>query len=104
MQFCPKCQSLLVPYKLGQKTRLKCSNCNYIMKERSNLVMKEKIPPSEKIEVVDKKLEILPKTDAECPKCSNKNAYYWQIQTRSSDEAETTFYKCTKCDHTWRAY
>ncbi|PJB94591.1 transcription factor S, partial [Candidatus Pacearchaeota archaeon CG_4_9_14_0_8_um_filter_35_24] len=24
--------------------------------------------------------------------------------TRAADESETKFYRCTKCDHTWREY
>jgi len=60
--------------------------------------------PKEKIEVIDKKIEILPKVEQECPKCKNAHAYFWLLQTRSADEAETTFYKCTKCNYTWRTY
>ncbi|PIO07920.1 transcription factor S, partial [Candidatus Pacearchaeota archaeon CG10_big_fil_rev_8_21_14_0_10_35_219] len=31
-------------------------------------------------------------------------AYFWTMQTRAADESETKFYRCTKCDHTWREY
>jgi len=43
-------------------------------------------------------------TDAECPTCGHKRAYFMQIQTRSADEPMTTFYKCCnhECNHTWR--
>jgi hypothetical protein len=43
-------------------------------------------------------------TEAECPKCSHKRAYFMQIQTRSADEPMTTFYKCcnVKCNNQWR--
>tara|TARA_Y100000310_G_C20650818_1_gene799312 strand:- start:76 stop:345 length:270 start_codon:yes stop_codon:yes gene_type:complete len=40
----------------------------------------------------------------ECPKCANIGAYWWTEQTRSSDEPETQFFRCTKCKHTWREY
>ena len=40
----------------------------------------------------------------ECPKCGNMEAYAWQMQTRSADEGATTFYRCTKCGHSWREY
>ena len=57
-----------------------------------------------KIDVVDKKMETLPKTKEDCPKCKNHEAYYWLVQTRAADEAATRFFKCAKCSHTWRAY
>ena len=34
---------------------------------------------------------------ANAPDCTNDMAYFWSIQLRSSDEPETTFYKCTEC-------
>lgn len=49
-------------------------------------------------------LGAMPVTDAECPKCHNKKAYYWTAQTRAADEPETKFLKCQKCGHTWRDY
>ena len=61
------------------------------------------IEDKDKIEVVDKTIEVNPKVDIECPKCSNMKAYFWTLQTRAADEAETRFYKCTKCSHRWRA-
>jgi DNA-directed RNA polymerase III subunit RPC11 len=41
-------------------------------------------------------------SDANCPKCTNRRAYYQQLQIRSADEPMTTFYKCTECGHRWR--
>lgn len=46
----------------------------------------------------------LPATKAECSKCGNGQAYYWMMQTRSADEPSTRFYRCTKCNFTWREY
>ncbi|GAH37902.1 unnamed protein product, partial [marine sediment metagenome] len=39
-----------------------------------------------------------------CKKCGNEKAFFWTVQTRSGDEAETKFFKCTKCEFTWREY
>lgn len=62
-------------------------------------------PNSEVVEgVVDESREMLPMTDAECPKCKHPKAYFWTMQTRAGDEAETKFLKCEKCKHTWRDY
>ncbi|GAU98981.1 hypothetical protein RvY_10047 [Ramazzottius varieornatus] len=41
-------------------------------------------------------------TDATCPKCNHKRAYYTEMQTRSADEAATIFYKCMGCGNQWR--
>jgi DNA-directed RNA polymerase subunit M len=48
--------------------------------------------------------ESLPTINIECPKCNNNLAVWWMLQTRSADEATTQFYRCTKCNHTWRNY
>ncbi len=61
----------------------------------------------EKIVVVGKKerkLSTMPKTKILCEKCSNNEAFWWMVQTRSIDESMTQFYRCTKCGHTWRNY
>jgi len=44
-----------------------------------------------------------PITDTEvCSKCGNNQARWWIIQTDSADEPSTQFFRCTKCNHTWR--
>jgi len=102
--FCPRCQSILIPKKIGKKTQMTCS-CGYKEKNKVTLIMEEKVEnKGKKIEVVDKKVETLPKTKEDCPKCRNHEAYYWLVQTRAADEAATRFFKCSKCSHTWRAY
>ena len=40
----------------------------------------------------------------DCEKCHNKEGVSWTFQPRSADEPETKFYRCTKCNHTWRDY
>ena len=84
---------------------MSCS-CGYKEKNKESLVIREETKETreDKIEVVDKKIETLPKTKEECHKCKNMVAYYWDVQTRSADEAPTRFFRCTKCNHTWRAY
>jgi len=44
-----------------------------------------------------------PITDTDgCPECGNIQAYWWIVQTDSGDEPSTQFFRCTKCNHTWR--
>jgi DNA-directed RNA polymerase subunit M len=69
------------------------------------LVVSEKVEKAERIAVVKSSDDdVHPIIEIKCPKCGNKKAYFWTMQTRASDESETKFYKCTKCKHTWRVY
>lgn len=45
-----------------------------------------------------------PTIKIECEKCDNTEAVWWMLQTRSADEPTTQFYRCTKCEYTWRDY
>ena len=104
--FCEKCGSILMPAKHGGKSRMRCPRCKFSIAKKEKITIKEKVKlkKEDQIEVVDKKIETLPKTKEECPKCHHDEAYYWVVQTRSADEAATQFFKCTKCMHTWRSY
>ena len=103
--FCPKCGSILMPKKEGGKKVLSCS-CGYKNKDTQQARIKvEKIEKVREVEVIDKEaMETLPIMKVDCPECGNKNARFWLVQTRASDEPETKFMKCTKCGHTWRDY
>ncbi|MEM1684906.1 MAG: transcription factor S [Nanopusillaceae archaeon] len=105
MKFCPRCGRIL----LMQGNFLVCDNCGYkekveIKKEnkffekknnRSRVVIFEKEESQENLPIDP---EIV------CPKCENHGAYFWTLQTRASDEAETKFFKCVKCGYVWRSY
>lgn len=98
MNFCPKCGSILIPKKEDDKTIMACS-CGY--KEKPKKIT-EKVESKKEVEVVDIDFESLPEEEVICSKCGNNKAYYWTKQMRAGDEAESIFYKCTKCKHTWR--
>lgn len=40
---------------------------------------------------------------ANCPSCSNAEAYFYEMQTRSADEPATVFYRCSRknCNKVW---
>ena len=102
--FCPKCGGILIPKKDNNKKVMACS-CGFKSKDVSAAKITEEVTKEKEIEVIDKdEVETLPTTEIECPKCHNKTAYYWLVQTRASDEPETKFLRCTKCKHTWRDY
>ncbi len=102
--FCPKCGSILRPKDKAGKKVLYCA-CGFskLPEDEAKTELKEKVKSGRKIEVVEN-IEINPKIKINCDKCGNKIAYYWTQQTRGADEPETRFFKCTKCNHTWREY
>jgi DNA-directed RNA polymerase subunit M len=111
MQFC-ECGALLVPDKQSSgKILMKCPACGKTISSDSNseaFEIKRKIRHSEleKTIIIDSsdEVETMPTATAKCDKCGYNEAIYWQLQTRSADEATTTFYRCKKCKFTWRDY
>jgi DNA-directed RNA polymerase subunit M len=102
MDFCPKCGSILV-----QKAKNSgCPRCSYSHKGKLDLKTSEKLEDFKEVAVISNKkdVEVNPIVEMICKKCGHSKAYFWTMQTRSSDEAETKFFKCVKCDHTWRDY
>lgn len=90
---------------VNEKNKASCAKCNYRPKGRVKIQASEKVKKTEGVKVIkEKELETKPIVDIKCDKCKNKQAYFWTLQTRSSDESETKFYKCVKCEHTWREY
>jgi len=82
--------------------KLACS-CGY-KKSGEEIVIKEKGKESKQIEVVSAETDVRTKIETRCPKCKHKEAYTWDLQTRAGDEPPTRFFKCTKCEHSWREY
>jgi len=103
MLFCSKCKSILIPSKDNPK-KIVCNNCGYVLRQAKTIKIGEKTEKIKKVDIIDKTLETLPKTDINCPKCNHGKAYYWLAQTRAADEAETQFFRCAKCNHQWRQY
>ncbi|MEM2143991.1 MAG: transcription factor S [Candidatus Jordarchaeaceae archaeon] len=113
MKFCPQCKSIMLPTKNDEgKTFLKCRNCNYSMDLEKESAEKYKIKkeikhsPRDKTTIIEDAdaIQTMPTVKVACPKCNNDKAAYWQLQTRSADEGSTIFYRCLKCNHTWRTY
>ena len=65
--------------------------------------IKEKVDEAVAVAVVsEKEGNVNPITDWDCKKCGCKRAYFWIRQMRAGDEAESKFYKCTKCGNSCR--
>ena len=94
-----------MPKKADGKRVMACS-CGYVNRNVESASVTEEVDAkTAEVDVVENnELDTLPITEADCGKCGNKKAHYWTLQTRSGDEAETKFLKCTKCQHTWRDY
>lgn len=109
MEFCDKCGAMMYPKRINGKVVLVCNSCGFV-KDSLNTGMKfvEKREKNPKVElvVVDSSttVNVMPKVKAICPRCGNDEAYWWMVQTRRGDEAPTRFYRCTKCNYTWREY
>jgi DNA-directed RNA polymerase subunit M len=110
MRFCEKCGNLIISAKKGDKLKYVCRKCGYTPRERKVLAtsIDEKIESKKDIVVFmseDDELKEYPiDKKINCPKCGSMGAHWFIQQTRSADEAPTTFYCCVKCKHKWREY
>lgn len=100
MKFCPSCDTRL--RKLDGI--LICSKCDY--KEDGSSVIPQDVDAVPELDVLSEEdgKEILPTIKIDCDKCGHNEAVWWMLQTRSADEPTTQFYRCVKCNHTWRDY
>lgn len=114
MEFCPKCGMRLTPTRKEKGSKVtvvfSCPRCGYKKPAVHKVVATPKViehGPQERVVVIGKeeqKLRTLPTVRIGCPKCGNMLAYAWQVQTRGSDESSTQFFRCTKCNYTFREY
>lgn len=103
MRFCPSCEIRLKKGESG----LHCPKCGYIEGKSSDTIKKQENETEvSELNVLDESegKETLPTINMDCEKCGNNEAVWWMLQTRSADEPTTQFYRCTKCNHTWRNY
>ncbi len=111
MEFCPKCGSRLVPKKTSKGVTLGCPKDDYVKPaekeveaKASGKVIKHTLQQQVTIIAKEDNVDTMPTMRMECPKCGNMTVYVWQVQTRGGDEASTQFFRCTKCNHTFREY
>jgi len=90
---------------MKKRTRFACPKCGSAAKGSVKIKTSEKMGEKTKVGLLkEKEASVWPVTIATCPKCKNTKAYFWTAQRGivAADEAETTFFRCTKCKHTWR--
>ena len=84
---CPKCG------KEEKYTRTNSPNVTDRNRFTDNLILLGK---------KEQQLRTVPTFDIVCPKCSNKKAYGWTVQLGPLEQSSTQFYRCTKCNYTFR--
>ncbi len=101
MKFCPNCEVRLKKSDSG----LTCPKCDYTEGSTSTTkkVQEEDVSEFNVLEESEGQ-ETLPTIKIDCGKCGHDEAVWWMLQTRSADEPTTQFYRCVKCNHTWRNY
>lgn len=110
MEFCPNCGKVLSPSKKEGQVVLICRKCGYAKPLETQLqIISKSSGKREKSDVVvvgeNSNEKVLPTTsDVICPECGHNEAYWWTVQTRSADEPMTQFFRCVRCNHTWREY
>lgn len=125
MKFCPKCEAKLRRGIEG----LSCPKCEYAESADAQGQQQQQRPAAasaaaargrkvgnggdadddgngglDVFDDADATAETRPTIKIECEKCDNTEAVWWMLQTRSADEPTTQFYRCTKCEYTWRDY
>ncbi|CAG5085476.1 Oidioi.mRNA.OKI2018_I69.PAR.g10904.t1.cds [Oikopleura dioica] len=107
LRFCPVCGGLLKVGGHGPNVqRMECLTCPYIHNIMEPLTNK-KFPRLKELRDVmggDAAWENADSMEEACTRegCTNRRAYFFQLQTRSADEPMTTFYRCTVCAHQWK--
>ena len=101
--FCPKCRSLMG----STGGQLKCRKCGFLRDITAKDTMQRTRTRGERaIPIIEdeRKIPTLPTISIRCPKCGHNAAFWWLRQLRSADESEVRFFRCCRCEHTWRQY
>jgi len=105
MKFCPKRDIRVKKDSSGSIPS--CPKCDYTEGQKydgQNQISEEESKSDFLVLDENEGKDAMPTIEIECEKCGNNQAVWWMLQTRSADEPTTQFYRCTKCEHTWRNY
>ncbi|EFX79326.1 hypothetical protein DAPPUDRAFT_231046 [Daphnia pulex] len=110
IRFCPSCNNMLYPKEDKENRALlyACRNCDFKTLADNHCVYVNKI-----MHEIDELTQIvadvisdptLPRTeDHPCPKCTHREAVFFQSQSRRAEEEMRLYYVCTNsnCTHRW---
>ena len=112
MDFCPNCGTRLNPLKKVEGSKvaflLSCPKCGYEKRATRPMTTVAKIIEhslQDRIMVIGKKeqkLRTVPTVRIECPRCGNNLAYARMVQIGGSEGSSPQFFRCTKCNYTFR--
>lgn len=103
MKFCPQCESRLILVSEKGRLLFQCERCGY-REIASGEEKLERRRNEDSVIVIERNKDVrtLPEVATVCPRCGNRKAFWWTVQTRGADESPTQFFRCTKCGYTWR--
>ncbi|CAG5127381.1 unnamed protein product [Candidula unifasciata] len=108
IRFSEKCTILLGPREIKEEGGIGCRNCDYQQEADNRCIYVNKI-----MHEVDELTQIvgdviadptLPRTeDHPCPKCSHREAVFFQSHSTKAEEGMRLYYVCTnaQCMHRW---
>ena len=100
LEFCPRCENILIPEKLGEKEFwAKCAHCDFSEKlmPNSQLVEKEKILHEHQIGRILNSENEFATYKHKCQKCGYGKSQVIDVGTFYSDEDNLILLKCGKC-------
>jgi DNA-directed RNA polymerase subunit M len=110
LEFCPDCGTRMIRSKevLARTITLiflcpKCGNKKEYTPSNS-FIPKIVNHPKKNMVIIGKKEQRLrtePIIRINCPSCGNKTSFTWMVHGRS-EQSSTQFFRCTKCNHTFR--
>jgi len=101
--FCPTCHNML-PIRDSMGLQFYCRTCPFVSRITEKVTRKTILKGLKKVEdpLSRENRNTGAKTQAICPDCSHNEAFFFQMQIRSADEAMTSFYCCTACEFRWK--
>lgn len=99
VEFCPSCRKVLLPDL--ERRRLACRACGYERPLAEARLFTGRVLKPKPTLLLEGSRRIVKK---QCPECRSVGAHSWG-QGRSKENApepSNTFYRCTRCGHTWK--